>query len=231
MSISPDLLISPQLLESVDAKLKDRYSSRLSQFGRDPKTLGWDTREHQFYRFKVALEHLPSTAFSITDIGCGFADFKECLDNAGVKALYSGVDINADLIEQAKSRFPETQFSVENILQSSHQTHLSDWVSAFGVLNFKFSEFSNETFARQFIEKAFSFAKEGLIVDMLSRRYCDNYPVEDFVYYYSPAEMLDFALSLTPHVRLIHDYAAIPQREFMLVLKKDVNQGVKDDCR
>lgn len=216
--------ISLEALHDVDVKLRDRYSTRLNQFGCDPKTLGWDTREHQFYRFDVALEQLPKKEFSITDVGCGFADFKTCLDSAGVDAQYSGVDINPDLIIEAKKRYPDVAFSVENILETDYQRPRSDWVSAFGVLNFRFAEFSNEDFARQFIERAFSLAGEGLIVDMLSSCYCEDYPVEDFVYYYNPARMLEFALSLTPHVRLIHDYAAIPQREFMLVLKKGIKR-------
>jgi hypothetical protein len=55
---------------------------------------------------------------------------------------------------------------------------------------------------------------------MLSSVRDTSYPAEDFVYYYDPAEMLAFALSLTPHVTLKHDHGSIPQREMVLILRR-----------
>jgi hypothetical protein len=55
---------------------------------------------------------------------------------------------------------------------------------------------------------------------MLSTVTDAKFPKEDFVHYYDPADMLRFALSVTPHVALRHDYRSIPQREFMLVLRR-----------
>jgi hypothetical protein len=69
------------------------------------------------------------------------------------------------------------------------------------------------------IQKAFSSVSETLVVDFLSLYRTPDYPEEDFVFYHDPSAMLTFALSLTPNVRLIHDYAPIPQKEFMLVLE------------
>ena len=69
------------------------------------------------------------------------------------------------------------------------------------------------------IKKAFSAVSETLVVDFLSLYRIPDYPKEDFVFYHDPSEMLAFALELTPNVRLIHDYEAIPQKEFTLVLE------------
>lgn len=44
--------------------------------------------------------------------------------------------------------------------------------------------------------------------------------MEDFVFYHDPAEMLNYALTVTPDVTLHHNYLPIPQKEFMLVLYK-----------
>ncbi|HEY7773172.1 MAG TPA: class I SAM-dependent methyltransferase [Marinagarivorans sp.] len=217
-----DTPVQTQAIRASDQQLLARYSGRFESFGYDPKTLGWDTQDHQQIRFASVCRALPSgQPFTLCDIGCGFGDFRYALDRCGLDVVYSGIDINPDLVGEAKKRHPRCGFQVRNILLDDDDTPLADWVCAMGVLNFRFSDFDNESFARQFIRRAFSLAKQGLVVDMLSDQMCRDYPKEDFVYYYSPIKMLEFALQLTPHVQLVHDYAAIPQREFQLVLKHD----------
>ena len=186
----------------------------------DPKTLGWDNSANQRARFAAARRLLPADLQSLTDIGCGFADFYSELKPYYPTLNYTGVDINADLLAEAHKRHPGGRFVQHNIVTAPAPELKSAWVCAFGVMNFRFREFDNYDFAENFIRSAFALAGEGLVVDMLSERLTPEYPPEDFVFYYKPARMLDFALSLTPHVQLVHDYAAIPQREFMLVLRQ-----------
>jgi hypothetical protein len=91
-----------------------------------------------------------------------------------------------------------------------------------GLLNLNFHEdFDNLTYSKLMITNAFSAVNELLIVDFLSNRLTPDYPKEDFVFYHDPAKMLDFALTLTPNVVLKHNYAPIPQREFLLALYKN----------
>lgn len=213
------MVIASSVIEDVDDKLRERYSVRYRAMGYSPKTLGWDTDDHQALRFASARRFLPDSAFSLCDVGCGFGDFYGALQRSNVAVDYLGLDINADLVKEAKSRYPKVEFLENNILLDSDESILADWVVAFGVLNLKFSEFDNIDFAKQFIHKAFSRAREGVVVDMLSSHLTEGYPSEDFVYYYSPEKMLAWALTLTPYATLVHDYAAIPQQEFMLVLK------------
>lgn len=203
---------------NIDKKLRDRYSTRYRSLGYSPKTLGWDTKNHQALRFASARRFLPNQLFSVCDVGCGFGDFYETFENKN-SVDYLGVDINADLINEAKARYPNIKFIQKNILLDKEKSLLADWVVAFGVLNLKFTECSNIDFAKQLIAECFLRAGEGVVIDMLSSCFTKDYPPEDFVYYYSPEEMLAWALKLTPYATLVHDYAAIPQQEFMLVLK------------
>jgi hypothetical protein len=211
--------IDRELLQTTDSKLCERYSRRYSQFGYNPKTLGWDTQENQSLRFAAAKRFLPNDYFDLCDLGCGFGDFKSSLRNDGIHCDYFGIDINPDLIKEATRRHPDAKFETGNILLDQYNRPLADWVTAFGVLNFKFDQFTNEQFAQEFLSKSFALARKGIIVDMLSNRVAIDYPKEDFVHYYEPEKMLAFALDLTTNVTLVHDYAAIPQKEFMLVLK------------
>lgn len=214
-------MIDPTMLMAVDHQLEERYTRRFRQFGQDPRTLGWDSRRSQETRFAVAAESMQLAGRQILDIGCGLADLCGFLRGQAVQvANYRGIDINPDLLEACRLRYPDCTFERRNILLEPSAGEEADIVAMFGVLNFRFREFDNETFAREMIARAFALCREGLIVDMLSAERNTAYPAEDFVYYYDPAAMLRFALTLTAHVTLRHDYPSIPQREFMLVLRK-----------
>ena len=215
-------MIERALLPALDRQMIDRYSTRLRRFGADPRALGWDRKESQSARFEAAARAVSFAGRSVLDIGCGLADFGDFLHADRIRApcSYSGVDINPDLIEVCRQRHPTDTFEVRNVLCQPFGEEQWDIVTMFGLLNLRFREFSNEEYAREFITEAFRICGEALIVDMLSARTDVAYPPEDFVYYYQPTTMLNFALGLTPHVTLLHDYPSIPQREFMLVLRK-----------
>lgn len=208
------------LLNSVDDMLRKRYSDRLARFGDDLRALGWDTAENQHRRFAVALDTLDFAGRSVTDIGCGLADFRTFLGTRGLGRDYLGIDINPDLIERCRVRHPDARFRQGNILTDRIDDAESDIVVMFGVLNLRFRDFDNRAFARAMISAAFRLCRRALAVDMLSARRDEAYPREDFVHYYDPTDMLGYALELTPHVTLRHDHASIPQREMMLVLRR-----------
>jgi SAM-dependent methyltransferase len=215
-------MIERELLHVLDERMVDRYSTRLRSFGADPRTLGWDRKESQAARFSAAARTVSFVDRSVLDIGCGLADFGNYLygDPALAPASYSGIDINPDLIKVCRQRHPSGNFEVRNVLRRPYSEERWDIVTMFGLLNLRFTEFSNEEYAREFIAEAFRICGEVLVVDMLSARADAEYSPEDFVYYYQPTAMLDFAFQLTPHVTLLHDYPSIPQREFMLILRR-----------
>jgi SAM-dependent methyltransferase len=203
-----------------DDRLRQRYSQRLAEFGRDPRTLGWDTDAHQRLRFAVAAANVAMGDKRVLDVGCGFADFLDYLKSrpASWPRAYCGIDINPEFVKICSEAHPDAQFMLGNILID--EVPSADIVAMFGLLNLRFHEFDNLVFARRMIERSFECADEALVVDMLSSRIDSAYPPEDFVFYYDPVEMFEFALSLTPSVRLVHDYKSIPQREFMLIMRK-----------
>ena len=214
--------IDPRTLRAVDERLVERYSTRLSKFGDDPRTLGWDKRESQQARFGVALGMMDFSGKRVLDVGCGLADFLSFLRERGqAPASYTGCDINPDLLARCAERFPDCEFHQANLITDEVPGGPYDVVVLFGVVNFRFAEFSNEDFARQMIVRAFATCREALVIDMLTAVHDTSYPMEGFVYYYDPVEMLRFAFSVTPHVALRHDYASIPQREMMLLLRKE----------
>lgn len=205
----------------IDSQTIARYKKRYQVFGEDHRTLGWGSREQQQYRFDRVLENVTFEGRSVLDIGCGFADFLGHLNQQGVAiASYCGVDINPDFVKLAGEKYGGADFLTASPLDLDPACAARDVVVMLGLLNFRQPNLENLDFARTMISRAFDLCREALVVDMLSAKRTLDYPQEDFVYYYEPTEMLDFALALTPFVTLSHAYRPIPQQEFMLVLRK-----------
>lgn len=211
---------SLDLLE-IESATKQRYSKRYHSLGNDVKTLGWGSKKQQFYRFQQTLD-VDFTTKTILDIGCGFGDYLTFLENNHVAINeYIGLDINQDLISQASKNHPNAIFKMESILDID-QNNLADIGIMLGVLNLNLKDkMDNLEYSKLFVSKAFEMVKEVLIVDFLSTNMTTDYEKEDFVYYHNPLEMLKFAFTLSNNVVLKHDYAPIPQKEFMLFIYKD----------
>lgn len=208
-------------LRTLEALTVSRYSERLKRLGRHPGTLGWDTEAHQRQRFAVARRAVRFTGRAVTDVGCGFGDLLSDLQGSGdPPASYTGIDINPDLLQVAASAQPAARFECRNILTDPLPQGSTDIVTLFGLLNWRLPVGNNLEHARALIRTAWDATREATIVDMLSDEADPAYPREDFVFYYRPAEMVAFALTLTPYVSLLHDYPSLPQREFMLVLRR-----------
>jgi SAM-dependent methyltransferase len=217
-------------LDRISQKIVDRYSTRFQSLGVDVKTLGWGSTVQQRARFYQALlsTNIDLTARSILDIGCGFGDLLSLMLDENLQiGSYRGWDINPDLIGAARAKFEdratnEVVFEVVDVSGQNVESNICDVGYMLGLLNLNFHEdFDNLTYSKLMITNAFSAVNELLIVDFLSNRLTPDYPKEDFVFYHDPAKMLDFALTLTPNVVLKHNYAPIPQREFLLALYKN----------
>tara|TARA_A100001011_G_scaffold375348_1_gene436789 strand:- start:44 stop:700 length:657 start_codon:yes stop_codon:yes gene_type:complete len=215
-------MINKNKIIELDNKTNIRYNFRLDKFGDDPKTLGWDNRKNQIYRFENSLRGIKLSNKRILDIGCGLGDFYSFIFKKfkSHKFVYTGVDINSKLINLCKRKFNDTEFINQNILIDKFEDRSWDIVTMFGLLNLKLNEFSNIIYSKEFIREAFNLCEELLIVDMLSSYNDKEYKKEDFVYYHDPLDMIKFALELTPYVSFIHDNKSIPQREFILILRK-----------
>ena len=206
-----------------------RYSDRFYKLGKDVKTLGWGSTEQQEYRFsQTLLNGIEFNEKSILDIGCGFGDYLHFLmrnfNQKEILGSYSGYDINPDLIQEAKKNVPgglEVNFEVVDILKNKSTVPIANIGVMLGVLNFNLKDQAdNLAYSKQAIANAFSHIDETLIVDFLSTNLTSDYPKEDFVFYHDPQEILEFALTLTDNVKLVHDYLPIPQKEFILILSK-----------
>ena len=152
------------------------------------------------------------------------ANFYDFLSNNFVEKnfSYTGTDINKNLIKFCKNKHlgKNADFFVNNILLDEFNGRTWDVVTMFGLLNLKINEIDKYDFVRDMIISALKVTDEVLIVDMLSSKLDISYKKENFVNYFDPLKVLNLVFNLSPYVKLIHDYISIPQREFMLIIRK-----------
>ncbi|WP_235595380.1 methyltransferase [Leptospira santarosai] len=207
----------------------ERYNSRYEKLGKDVKSLGWGDKKQQIYRFEQVLSNVNLINKNILDIGCGFSDFLNYIQEKEIIfSKYTGWDINEKFLSENKilenhfvkfenqdiSNLQESDFA--KLKKANHQVLLM-----LGLLNFRLSEGEmNYEYSFDLIRNAFAITSEILVVDFLSSKMIEQYPKENFVFYHNPSKVLDFALEITPNVILKHNYAPIPQKEFMLFLYK-----------
>jgi SAM-dependent methyltransferase len=210
-----------QIVRRVEQEAIARYTDRLQRFGEDARTLGWASRADQWARFAAAARATSFADRSLLDIGCGLGDFRVFLEEQGERfTSYAGVDINDALLDVARRRFADSRFERRNVVTEPFPEPVCDVALMLGLVNFRLTDLDNYAYAARAIDAGFAACREALVVDMLSDRRVPEYPAEDMVFYFDPARMLAMALERTPHVDVQHSYAPIPQREFMMVLRK-----------
>lgn len=93
-------------MHPISELLKSHYSSTFALHGESPQGVDWGTNlEFVRGRHRAILELIESeNQFSILDVGCGYGALLETLEARGMKAVYTGIDVVADMIFSAKAR-------------------------------------------------------------------------------------------------------------------------------
>jgi len=217
-----------QKLSLISRETLDRYSRRYKNLGYNIRTIGWGSQEQQKYRFTQTLMDVSLEKKDILDLGCGFGDYYDFIkENQIMVKSYQGWDLNFDLLTEAGKRHQDEEkviFNEKDLTKLPNDVkEVADVGIMLGLLNFNLkNKVDNYEYSKLMIKKALSVVKEVLIVDFISTYRTYDYPKEDFIFYHDPAVMLNFALSLEKNVILKHNYHPIPQKEFMLVIFKEV---------
>jgi SAM-dependent methyltransferase len=216
-----------EIIQDISKRMISRYSERYKKLGYDVRTLGWGTKEQQLSRFEqVIKDGFDLQNKHVLDVGCGFGDLANFLLQKNITFKhYTGWDLNPDLINEARSIWkdvPNVSFDIRNIASlEENEPFEVDIAIMLGVLNLNFKEeINNYDYSKKLMNGVFGIVKDCLVVDFLSAKHNPDYPKEDFVFYHDPSEMLEFAFSLSQNVILKHNYAPIPQKEFMLFIYK-----------
>jgi SAM-dependent methyltransferase len=185
-----------------DAATVAWYEDKVRTYGYDHRGLGFRSRSAQEKRFEALLALGDFDGRSLLDVGCGFGDFLGFLQARGIEPLYTGLDICEPMVRRCRERFAgrDARFVVEDVIAFEPPAKY-DYVIASGIFGLDSPEVRGRI--RPTITRMFSWAREGLAVNFLSRRA----PLQaDGRVYLEPSELLAMGFELTPAARLDHTY-------------------------
>jgi hypothetical protein len=212
-------------MDPVAASQQEFYLKKFRHYGDSPESLSWNDKKTQYLRFEKISElfrYERSVPFSIHEIGCGLAHFREYLDEYPKPFTYSGSDILAEFIEMDKKKFPGCSFVVENISRDLDLLTPSikgfDYYCLNGTFHTKEQNSVEdwEVFVCKSMKNMFSMAKKGICVNFLTS-YSDYY--DSNLYYADPKNILDWCVTnCSRFVSISHD---IPLFEFFVFVYKE----------
>ena len=176
------------------------YNRHLKDFGDSPQAVRW-TPAGQRRRYETLLqisEDLPGKR--ILDFGCGKGDFYGFIKEKGISVNYCGIDINENLIELAKKKYPEAEF-VSMDIEEVEMGQRFDIIFVCGVFNLRIAGI--EESMKDVLKKLFSLlCRESLHVNFLTY-YVPQRNIE--LFYVKPEDIVRFAVTeLSGAVTLRH---------------------------
>ncbi|MEW6601192.1 MAG: methyltransferase domain-containing protein [Nitrospirota bacterium] len=175
--------------------------------------------EGQLHRYEALLAVAPEIrGKKVLDYGCGKGDFYQFLKDRDIPVSYTGFDINGNLIELARRKFPECRFEVFDIEQDALKEDF-DYIFLCAVFNLRIAGV-DETI-RNVLKRLFDHCGRAMAFNALSA----HDPHKDFqLHYVYPEELREFALrNLSPYVSLKH--SSIPYDFVTFIRKKGTGDG------
>ncbi len=189
----------------------DFFSKKLMLFGNTPSAVGWSAKgQRQRYECITKLVNLENS--SILDFGCGKGDFYSFLKERGIKAQYTGIDINESLIKTAAKNHPDAEFLTLDI-DSVKIGRTFDYTILCGVFNLNIEGVKKS--AWEYLTKLLGHTNKALVLNCLSA-YSENKDIN--LVYFDPQELLSQALKITQSTSLCHN---LIEGDIFLILGKN----------
>mgnify|MGYP003956324645 CR=1 FL=1 len=200
-----------------DSKLKKIYSENLRRFGFTPGGVFWNSKTSQYLRFdkliKLIKQNKKKKKLRIADIGCGYGELLNFFKSNSVNnILYSGYDINPDLINYCKKRFPKNFFYVKNC-----PIEKCDFSVITGTYNFATTNNIEkwESYIIYNLEKCYRASSQGLIFNLQFSR---ESRIKNNIYYTNVDNMKNILSKKFKCVSSFFD-KRMPNDVFFVVLK------------
>lgn len=188
-------------MSSTDSeRIAGYYDHLVDLYGHDPRACDASSAAGLEIRYGVLSQVCDLNGLSVLEVGCGFGDLGVYLRARNPGVRYSGIDLSARMIEEARRCHPDLEFRCGNVLDLGNEERF-DVVLAQGIFYLLRDEAGARTQA--LISKMFSLATKASAFCAISawapRKSVDEYYVE-------PAEVLSWGRTLTPRLTLRHDY-------------------------
>ena len=176
------------------------YNRHLKDFGDAPQAVRW-TPGGQLRRYETFISITGDLSEkSVLDFGCGKGDFYGFLKERGCLPSYCGIDVNANLIALAKSKYPEAEF-ISLDIDEEELPRRFDVVILCGVFNLRIAGI--EESSRHILKILFGLCREAMHINFLAY---DTPQRSVELFYVKPEEIRQFAVAeLSPSVTLTYD--------------------------
>lgn len=204
--------------EDISGRQLDRYRENFLKHGDSPEGTFQNNRETQHLRFERLLQHLklPSTPFSIHDVGAGVADLHNYLLSCGIPHQYEGTEIVPEMVKKVKERLPDIRLTTDDFLSAANEP-VADFVVLSGTLNLRceVDVARWEEYSLQVLSKMYAAASCGISANFLTNRNTFSVPE---LFYAPPARILNYCLdTMSRFVTVDHCY---PLFEFTVTVLK-----------
>jgi len=164
------------------SKIRNYYGERRNEC-EDHRRLGWESRQAQEGRFETLLGNLELEGKTILDVGCGLGNLYGFLKSKGIKADYTGVDILAEMTQDAKLKYRDGCFMCLDIFKEGRfKDGEFDIVFTSGIFNIDLG--NNREFLENALKKFFSIAGEAVCFNILD----PGSPEKEKGYFYMPPD-------------------------------------------
>jgi len=173
--------------------------------------VGWTkSQENADLRYQVMLDVVrPGGAVPVTllDLGCGTSHLLEHIRRRGVEGIrYSGLDLSQLFIDVSRSKFPDVDYYLGDILDPAVEVPMFDYVVMNGLFTYKGPLSFDEMVAQwqQLVTAAMAHTRVGVVFNT-SSAYVDW--LRDDLFHAPVSLLTDFvARSPCPYLVVRHDY-------------------------
>lgn len=195
------------------------YSEKVAEHGPTARGVDWNDAASQELRFEQLLRVCdPAKPFTLNDYGCGYGALAAFLEQREDDFTYSGFDISADMVEQARELLRDSarcRFVVDDSALEQ-----ADYTVASGIFNVKLDAPREawEQHALDTLSRLNELSSLGFSFNMLTS-YSDADRMRDDLYYADPRVIFDHCKrNFSRWVALLHDYGLY---EFTIIVRRD----------
>lgn len=192
-------------------RIARRHEDSIQRYGYKPQALFWSSKSIQELRFRKLIEAIPesmqSSSFSLLDVGCGFADLLDYLQEQNTTVDYVGIDLAPAMITAAQNLHPQVRFYQGDIFDADFANQSFDFVVLSGALNevVESDQAEQGGYAKSVIQKMYALSRYGVAFNLLDRRNLWQASRPDLQSFY-PQEIIQFCQGFCQQVELVDGY-------------------------
>ena len=207
------------------SQLVDHYEDCLARHGDSHRGVDWPNQQDAATRYQVMLDVIrPSDeTISLLDFGCGAAHFYEYIQQQKLSRIeYAGLDLSAQFVALANSKFPARRFYQADILAADEASIPSfDYIILNGVLTEKLAMSFDEmwNYTQRLLRAVFAKARCGMAFNVMSKQV--DWERADL--FHLPLDLLTKFLTreISRHFVVRHDYGLYEYTTYVYRLPKD----------